>query len=174
MSGFPILDLVVGIIFIFFLLSIISSSVVEIALTLTRTRAKVLEDWFLQIFDKQIKDSKGNLVQLGRELLDHCSTTALSQQVAKGKTFAKSTGPSYVDAKNFVSALLGKVVANLGKPTPAKITDIISALEKDTILPEELKQSFLLYSHEVEDNNYSVKGKTTGALENFRGKLEKL
>jgi hypothetical protein len=40
MGGFPILDLVVGIIFIYFLLSIICSSAVEITLSANKIRAR--------------------------------------------------------------------------------------------------------------------------------------
>ena len=41
MSGFPILDLVVGIIFVYFLLSIICSSAIEIILTGMKARATI-------------------------------------------------------------------------------------------------------------------------------------
>lgn len=60
MSGFPILDLVVGMIFIFFLLSIICSSAVELVFTMFRTRAYMLQKWLKAIFDQQALDSEGH------------------------------------------------------------------------------------------------------------------
>ena len=43
MSSFPILDLVIGIIFVYFLLSIISSAAIELILTGLKARSKLLE-----------------------------------------------------------------------------------------------------------------------------------
>ena len=80
MSGFPILDLVVGIIFIYFLLSIICSSAAELWFSLLKTRARLLEQWVRKIFDKPALDSQGNpalnpdgsIVTLGQSIIDHC------------------------------------------------------------------------------------------------------
>src|SRR5437870_4527299 len=97
MSNFPILDLVAGIIFIFFLLSIICSSIVEIILTAKKVRGKVLGDWIKTIFNKPVPGSDKSL---GEEIIDHCALTGLSKS---------GESPSYIDARNFVSALLEKV-----------------------------------------------------------------
>src|SRR3954447_11843374 len=100
MSGFPILDLVVGVIFIFFLMSIICSSIVEIILTARRIRAQVLEKWLVTIFDTEITNAKNEKVLLGQAIMDHCALTALSPS---------HTAPMYIDAKNFVAAALDKI-----------------------------------------------------------------
>src|ERR1044071_9377251 len=123
MSSFPMLDLVAGMIFIYFLLSIISSSAVEIGLTLLRVRAKFLGKWLLTIFDKPVNTMNGEVV-LGQAIMDHCSITALSGQ---GKA------PSYIDAKNFVSALLEKVSFD-----PANPESVASNLDEFT---EKIKKS---------------------------------
>ena len=99
MSGFPILDLVIGMIFIYFLLSVICSSVVEMFLTLAGARARLLQEWLCTIFNKNITYN-GETMQLGQAIVDHCTVTALS---GNGKA------PSYIDAKNFASALLEKL-----------------------------------------------------------------
>ncbi len=78
MSGFSIIDLVVGMIFIFFMLSIISSSAVEIVLTVLRARAKILQQWLFIIFDKTIKQPDGTSLKLGQAIMDDCTVTALS------------------------------------------------------------------------------------------------
>jgi len=52
MSGFSVLDLVAGMIFISFLLSIICSSAVEIILSANKIRARVLEMALRDIFKR--------------------------------------------------------------------------------------------------------------------------
>src|SRR3954451_12742113 len=98
MSSFPILHLVIGIIFIYFLLSITCSSAVELFFSLLNTRAKLLTKWLIKIFDKPALDSSGQPITekdkdgsdkkgkdnkpiyrtVGQEIADHCMTTALS------------------------------------------------------------------------------------------------
>jgi hypothetical protein len=163
MSGFPILDLILGIIFIYFLLSIISSSVVEIVMTVKRTRAKVLSEWLLRIFDTQITNANGQLSKLGQEIMDHCALTALSKN---GKA------PSYIDAKNFTSALLDKIIQHSSTQNPTDFKGIITALDTTTALSAELRKTFLLFAYEAQDTFDAVSVRTTGAIEAFRGKLE--
>ncbi len=168
MSGFPILDLVAGLIFIYFLLSIICSSAVEIMLTASKVRAKVLAHWLTSIFNKPItlpKDSKSQPKTLGEALLDHCTVTALSD---KGKS------NSYLDAKNFVTALLEKVTFDPANPTAvaASIDEYITAISKTDILPGELQRVFLIYANEAKDSLADLTGKTTNGIQLFRNKIE--
>ena len=53
MNGFSVLDLVAGMIFIYFLLSIICSSAVEIILSANKIRARVLEMALRDIFKRR-------------------------------------------------------------------------------------------------------------------------
>ncbi|HUC82003.1 MAG TPA: hypothetical protein VMR70_13890 [Flavisolibacter sp.] len=163
MSGFPILDLVLGIIFIYFLLSIISSSVVEIVMTVKRTRAKVLTEWLLRIFDTQITTIGGQTAKMGKEIMDHCALTALSKT---GKA------PSYIDAKNFTTALLDKIIQHSSSQNPTDLQGIIKALESTTALSAELRKTFLLFAYEAQDTFNAVSARTIGAMETFRGKME--
>src|SRR5215210_5985337 len=108
MSGFPILDLVIGMIFIYFLLSIICSSAVELWFTMLKTRARLLEQWLKRIFDAPaldshglpVKDRNNQPITIGQAIMDHCMVTALSGR-------GKST--SYISAENFFSALMDKI-----------------------------------------------------------------
>ena len=59
MSGFPILDLILGVLFFFFLISIIVSSVVEIITTVTNARAEILAKWLQGMFDKPSLNPEG-------------------------------------------------------------------------------------------------------------------
>jgi len=165
MSGFPILDLVVGIIFVYFLLSIISSSGVEMILTGLKARASLLEEWLFTIFDKPIIQPDGTKVSLGQAIMDHCSVTALS-----GKR--KST--SYIDAKNFASALLEKLTFDPANPKSiAKDIDgYIDALSKTDLLSTEFQRVMLIYANEAKDTYMSLSEKTESEVTMFRLKVE--
>lgn len=166
MSGFPILDLVVGIIFVYFLLSIISSSGVEMILTGLKARASLLEEWLFKIFDKEIAvGANGEKVPLGQAIMDHCSVTALSHD-------KKST--SYIDAKNFTSALLEKLTYDPSNPESiAKDIDgYIDALSKTDALSTEFQRVLLIYANEAKDSYMALSEKTVSEIELFRTKIE--
>jgi hypothetical protein len=163
MSSFPILDLVVGVIFIFFLLSIICSSVVETILTIRRVRAQVLGKWLLSIFDTKIKTDQNQQVPLGQVIMDHCALTALSP---------KGAAPSYIDAKNFVSALLDKITEFSQMVNPTSIDDLIKSLNTTTAISDELRRSFLIYANDAKDTFDALTVRTTGAIGMFRHKME--
>jgi hypothetical protein len=163
MSGFPILDLVIGVIFIFFLLSVICSSIVEIILTVRRVRSEILGKWLLTIFDTEVVNAKNQKVPLGQEIMDHCALTALSPS---------GRAPAYIDAKNFVSAVLDKVTVYSKVVNPKSIDELIQSLESSTALSGELKRAFLIYANEVKDTFEALSVKTTGAIEMFRKKVE--
>lgn len=165
MSSFPILDLVAGILFIYFVLSIISSSAVEMIMAALKIRSRVLTDWLVHIFDKPIKTT-GGVVQLGQAIMDHCSVTALSK---KGKA------PAYIDAKNFVSALLEKITYDPENPDSIATTlnSVIEKIEKSTSLSHELKRVVLTYANEAKNTYASLSVKTMSEIDLFRDKLEK-
>jgi hypothetical protein len=165
MSGFPILDLVVGIIFVYFLLSIISSSGVEIILTGMKARSKLLEEWLFKIFDKTITQPDGTKLSLGQAIMDHCSVTALADS---------GNATSYIDAKNFTSAILEKISFDPENPkSVAKdINEIIAALEKTSLLSTEFQRVLLIYANEAKDSYKSLTKKTAGEIELFRRKVE--
>ncbi|HVF82048.1 MAG TPA: hypothetical protein VM884_08950 [Flavisolibacter sp.] len=165
MSGFPILDLVVGIIFIFFLLSIISSSAVELILTGLNARSKILGQWLVKIFDKEITQSNGTKISLGQSIMDHCATTVLTKP---------GTAPSYIDAKNFTSALIEKLTYDPENPKniAKNVTDIIRSVEKSSALSTELQRAILSYAYEAKDTYDKLSEKTISEVEYFRAKVE--
>ena len=189
MSGFPIVDLVIGIIFIYFLLSIICSSAVELWFSLLGTRAKILGQWLEQIFDKPAFNSNGDEAYnkdgtrstVGQEIMNHCMVTALSKP-------GKAT--SYIDAENFVSALLDKItiaptnVKNseaVAQFPPVNLPEFISAIKTSTLISGELKRTILIFANEATN----AAALTTGAvgahvvteiksdLDHFRSRLER-
>ena len=165
MSGFPILDLVVGIIFVYFLLSIISSSAIEMILTGLKARAALLEEWLFKIFDKPIQQPDGTTLRLGQAIMDHCSVTALSKE-------KKST--SYIDSKNFTSALLEKITFEpLNPKVIAKnVDEFIAAIDNTTMLSTEFQRVLLTYANEAKDTYNALTEKTVSEIELFRGKIE--
>ena len=165
MSSLPILDLVVGIIFIYFLLSIVSSSALEIVLTVFKLRAKVLEDWLKTIFDKKYVQPDGVETTLGQAIMNHCSVTALSGQ---------DNAPSYIDAKNFAAALLEKITFDPANPQSiaSNIDEIIDAIKKSTFLSTELQRVFLTYAIEARETYRALSVKTGSAIDLFRQKVE--
>lgn len=165
MSGFPILDLVVGMIFIFFLLGIISSSAIELIMTGMKARAVLLEEWLSTIFSKTITQANGTTTSLARSIMDHCSVRALSDN-------GKST--SYIDAKNFTSALLEKITFDPANPKSVakNIDEFITAIDKTTALPTELQRVLLIYANEAKDTYQALSDKTVSEIELFRKKVE--
>ena len=166
MSGFPIIDLVAGIIFVFFLLSIICSSAVEMVLTAGKYRARMLEKWLLEIFDSKIDDGNGNMIPLGQAIMDHCTTAGLSE-------VGKST--SYIDAKNFTAALLEKITYDPANPKSVArdIDQLIRSIENSDLLPNDLQRAFLGYANEAKDSYQALTIKVAGEIEMFKSKIEK-
>ncbi len=149
MSGFPILDLLLGLVFIFFILSIISSAVVEVVMTKMNYRSKILTRWLMTIFDKQLMQPDGNIIKLGQAIADHCLTTALAKE---------GQATSFMDAKNFVSALIEKVTFNPANPNqkmPQTLQELLDSIENATaldgssLLSTELRRTILLLGSEA-------------------------
>jgi hypothetical protein len=146
--GFPILDLILGLIFIFFVMSIISSAVVEAILTQRKFRSKILTKWLMTIFDKQLMQPDGKVMKLGQAIADHCLTTALTKT-------GQST--SFIDAKNFVSALLEKLTFNAAEPLGAfkNLDDLLHRIENakatdgTPLLSTELTRTILMFGAEA-------------------------
>lgn len=166
MSGFPIVDLVIGMIFIYFLLSIISSSAVEMFMTGWRIRARVLGKWLLTIFDSEVENRDGTKTILGQAIMDHCAITALSK---RGKA------PSYIDAKNFTAALLEKLTYDPANPKSlaTNIDQVIAALNSTTVLSIELQRSILGYAYEAKETYAKISEKTISEVEYFKSKVER-
>jgi len=166
MSGFPILDFVIGLIFIYFLLSIISSSVVEMILTWKGIRAKVLTDWLLLTFNKVVKkdEKTGEEETLGHAIMNHSATTALSKP---------NESPSYIDARNFTTALIETITYHTDPETVAKtIDDLTGSIEKSSLLSGKFRRTLLTYASEAKESYKNLTVKTMGEIGMFRQKVE--
>ena len=124
MLGLQILDLVFGLIFIYFMLSLVCSAVEEVMAGILKFRFRHLEAWVLDNFKK-----------LGRQILDHNLISGLTT----GRT------PSYIPADKFASALLDLVHIQVKGDKPFDINSLREALEETTLLEPEIRR-FLLQS----------------------------
>lgn len=132
MTGLGFLDLVIGIIFIYFLLSIVVSILLEIRSKSLSLRAKNLEAWLKDTFEKE---------GLGEKLLQHDLIKTL---VKKGRK------PAYIPDQNFVDALFDIVNQESGNGITYTLEGIKEAFEKSQLLPNGLKRNILQQLSEAE------------------------
>ena len=125
MSGLGFLDLVIGLVFIYFLLSLVVSALQEIRANIFRLRAKNLELWFKDTLDNE---------KLGETLLNHKLIAGLVKGGRK---------PSYIPNEHFVSALLDTINSSQNGNKPYDINSIRSAVENTNLLPDDLKRHIL-------------------------------
>jgi hypothetical protein len=129
MSHLEIIDLIAGIIFIFFLLSLICNSVFEVVSALMGLRSKMLKAWLIKTFTEE---GAGHFIN--NALLDGTSK--------ENKT------SSYIKAADFSLALIQLI----GKNSPAETYTPADTLEKveqalgsknNTLIPEDIKAALL-------------------------------
>lgn len=148
MSGFPILDLVIGMIFIFFLLSIICSSAVELVFTILKTRATLLEEWLKRIFDKQALDSQGELayqpiMENGKPKIEEVKdANGQPQKDATGnpvKKPAPDTNKPISIGQAIMDHCTARALSDTGKsPSYINVENFVTALlDKITLLPRD-------------------------------------
>jgi len=134
MTNFPILDLIAGLIFIYFLMSIISNSFFEGLSALRKIRAKMLEKWIL-----------ATLPGLADSILNHTIVNGVSEP---GKS------SSYLSGKNFSLVILD-TIAKFSQTVPKNLSELSVMIDKVTtdqpgLVPEDLKRSLQLYIVEAQ------------------------
>ena len=173
MSGFPILDLVIGMIFIYFLLSIITSSAVEVVLTIFKARARILQQWLTEIFNLESLHPNGapnTDIKLSQAIMDHCMLTALTKT-------GKST--TYMKAEDFVTALLDQISLTQqteeNAPTqlpPSDLKAYITAITSTSVISGGLKRTFIAFANQAE-LAAAIPGTGKSSMDLFCEKLEK-
>lgn len=128
-----VIDVVVGLAFLYFLLSLVSSGVNELIAGVLRLRARNLETGIGRLLGDE---------ELKRRLFDHPLIKTLGQP--RGALNGPGRKPSYIPANKFTLALLDLVAT----PTTGtgKVTDGIQAQVQEAIagLPEDLRVSLML------------------------------
>lgn len=135
MSGFPIVDLVVGMIFIYFLLAIINNSLIELVASLTRLRAYYLKLWLKRMFPAVINAGHYKGQKFYFVIMNHCLLNNLS---AEDKT------TSYFSPADFSTAII-EIITSDQLETPDSLVKIESSIRGTTILSDALKNIFLMY-----------------------------
>jgi hypothetical protein len=126
MFGLQILDLVIGLIFIYFILSLVSSTVQEILSGFFNLRFKNLRNWLLSSFKEK---------DLGKQILNHRIIESLT----------RSCKPSYIPADKFSHVLLDTINSQVNGDKPFDIDSLRQAVEKTELLPIQTKR-FILQS----------------------------
>lgn len=135
MTPLSILDLIAGITFIFFLLSIINNSLFELLATAAKWRAKNLKKWLQTVLIGKIND-KDTL----ETFVNHPAISALSKE---------NRSTAYIAAKDFSAVLIDLVCSEHDTP-PDTLGNIKAALSKTNLLPAELKRTMLYYIAQTE------------------------
>lgn len=96
MDSLGILDLVIGLFFIYFLFSVVCTSIVEGLSQFFNWRSNTLERWMIDLFNKETEDSDS----LGAKLANHHMIRGLTRRESK---------PDYIPAHIFSSALFSLI-----------------------------------------------------------------
>lgn len=168
MGSLQILDLVIGVIFIYFLLSIICSSIVEMVNNLSKIRANMLEAWIIDTFnDPEFKNT------LGSDLL---KTSSIDGLTLKGRK------PSYLPSDFFVRSLFDKIVTHHQSTNslpikPYDIAELKAAIEKTPLLKNGMKRMLLQNIQDANDDLVKVRKGMEGwfdsAMERLGGTFKK-
>lgn len=132
MTPLPILDLIAGLIFIYFLLAIVNNSLFELVTATFNLRATYLRTWLETTFPNKVKERS-----LAHAIMDHPLLSGLSKS-------GKST--TYINAKSFAPALIEIIFTHAHPPgTPFTMENIRKAIADTTVLPTALKDVFLFF-----------------------------
>jgi hypothetical protein len=159
MALFAILDLVIGLIFIYFLLSLACSAVQEIIASVLKLRPKVLNRWIRDTF------SKGNI---GEAILRHKLIDGLT---AKGRMAA------YIPSDKFSRVLLDIIHHRQFGDKPYTIDSLRQAITATDLLDDDFKRSLLQSiaeaSGEITKVRHEVQAWFDQAMERVSGTYKK-
>ena len=156
MTSFPILDLIAGMIFIYFLMSIICNAIFEGFSSIWKIRAKLLEEWI-----------RTTLPKLAESFLDHSIINGLSK---------KGDATAYISGKNFSLVLLD-AIAKKANAIPQSLDELSTMLDnavKDNpdFIPDDLKRPLQLFIVEAKEAS-KIQGQLKTQFELYHDKVEK-
>ena len=130
MSNFPALEVVIGLSFVYFVLSLICSAVTEAIASRFEWRARTLEQGIKNLLSGS-EEITASGRQLAREFYDHPLVLGLIRPRKPGAS--KTPRPSYIPSRTFVSALL-----DLGARTAAKREDPLAEVDDESVVEIDL------------------------------------
>jgi len=170
MFGSAILDVAIGLAFLFFLFSTIASHINEFVARAFRWRSKDLEEglqWLLGD-DNLVHDVLSHRLTGGlQKLEDQISHSTIADVLHSG------LGPSYIDAHGFALALFDTLIPSAGQtspPTFATLRELTRQLSPDNV-PVELRNTLLTI---IDNADGTVAGARKGVEDWFNAAMERL
>lgn len=156
MTNIPILDLIAGMMFIYFLMSIISNAIFEGFSAFRKIRAKMLEKWILTT-------------------LPGLADTILNNKIIDGVS-KPGKSSSYLSAKNF-SLVIIDTIAGKAQAIPKNLSELSVMIDKviavnPDLIPEELKRSLQLFIVEAQQAS-AKEGQLKTEFDLYHEKVEK-
>lgn len=138
MNFLAMLDVAIGLFFIYLTLSLLVSGIQELIATVLEWRAKQLKE-AIQILlgDNEANDPSAKQGQkIANKLWDHSLIRSLNQR----KIIRGSVGPSYISSKMFAATLLQILQTDYNFNPSGTIDDIVKSLKDNKILDTEIGQ----------------------------------
>ncbi len=173
MSNFTALGVVIGLAFVYFVLSLICSSVAEAINSVQRTRAKMLVPAIENLLsgnDSITEEGKALAVLLWKHPLVQGLIKPMSKTSSTdGQSLVEGKGPAYVPARTFVSALIDLGARNTPK-AQAATEEHLSTVVVGTKLLDAIDS---IPSAPVRQALLAIYRDADGELEKFRAGAEK-
>jgi hypothetical protein len=159
-----LIELLLGKLFIYLFLVVLTCTLVEIALTTVHARSKILQFWLMRLFDKEMVRGDGTRSSLGQSIMDHSAITGLAR---------RGSSPTYITSRNFTSVLLEKISFDVQNPKvmAGNIDETIFAIEHTKILSTELQRILLGYALEAKEFSRGLDYSGNATI-HFRSKVE--
>jgi hypothetical protein len=161
MGGLEFLDLVIGLIFIYLIYSIASSTLWEMIVNIAHLRGKMLCKWIMNNFSEFNFEiiNKRNKKEEHNEILDHPLVKGMTK-----KSKESTIKPVYISSRIFTDVLMDLVVnsasnTNNSLNTPIDINTFRNSLNNTTLLTPGLKRVFLQYVSEASGSLQYVRDK---------------
>src|SRR4051812_27432113 len=149
MFGSDIVDVAIGLVFVYLLLSLICSVINEWIAAVFSMRATNLEDGIRNLLSGSAVPPADKNTDIAHQLYDHALISGLFKQDWLDKLRKSDGKPSYIPSRTFALALLD-TVAPSAMGTPQTIQDVRQAIDN---LPEgHMKEALLTLVNNAQDD----------------------
>jgi len=143
--NFPaMLDVAIGLFFIYLILSLLTSGIQELIATVLEWRAKQLKEAIkILLGDNEANDPSAKQAQkIANDLWNHPLIRSLNQR-KKRKFLPRSVGPSYISSKMFAATLLEVLQTEYNFNASGTIDDIVKSIKENKTLDEAIQKRIL-------------------------------
>jgi hypothetical protein len=171
MFGSVILDVVIGLVLVYFLYSLLATTINEIIASVLKSRSEKLK----MAIKRMLVDDNAGFTGLSTKLLDHFYGHPLIKYMSRDGKRA----PSFISAENFSKVVVDslKTMGNIsGNFSPAALSSVLASLKKPLAVPEEMsallkkyldKGSYDDFRKELGEKIKSGKGELPSVLKNL-------